>query len=108
MRDCTLIIESHAMGEKDVSYYNRGYAYYQKGDYSRAIADYDQALRLDPKYAAGSRGPGHTYYKKGDYNNAIADSVSSAFRLAAWNRPLMASRKPFVCRVCVQAVTPSK
>ena len=31
-----------------------------------------------------------------------------ALRLAAWNRPLMASKKPFVCRVSTQARTPSK
>ncbi len=30
------------------AYYNRGNAYNNKGDYKRAIADYDAALRLDP------------------------------------------------------------
>jgi tetratricopeptide (TPR) repeat protein len=30
---------------------DRGMAYSAKGDYDRAIADYDQAIALDPKYA---------------------------------------------------------
>ena len=33
------------------AYYNRGVAYNGKGEYDRAIADLDQAIRLDPKFA---------------------------------------------------------
>ena len=29
-------------------YYNRGNANYDKGDFARAIADYDNAIKLDP------------------------------------------------------------
>ena len=29
---------------------NRGSAYFKKGDYDRATADYDQAIRLEPKF----------------------------------------------------------
>ena len=35
-----------------VAYYNRGIAYYDKGDLDRAIADYDQAIALDPQDVA--------------------------------------------------------
>ena len=28
--------------------YNRGSAYYEKGDLDKAIADYESALRIDP------------------------------------------------------------
>jgi tetratricopeptide (TPR) repeat protein len=34
------------------AYLNRGDVYYAKGDADRAIADYDQAFRLDPVYAS--------------------------------------------------------
>ena len=33
------------------AYYNRGDAYCAKGDYDRAIADFNQAIKLDPKAA---------------------------------------------------------
>lgn len=35
------------------------------GDYDRAIADYTQAIRLDPGYANS--------YNKGDFDRAVAD-----------------------------------
>ena len=37
-------------------YTNRGYAYDNKGDYDRAIADFTQAIRLDPNDADARRG----------------------------------------------------
>ena len=41
--------------------HNRGIAYGDKGDYVRAIADYDEAIRLDPKAAEAHLGRGHAY-----------------------------------------------
>jgi len=35
--------------------HDRGLAYRDKGDAARAIADFDQAIKLDPKFAAASR-----------------------------------------------------
>ena len=34
-----------------MAYSNRGYAYFQKGDYDRAIQDYNKAIELDPQLA---------------------------------------------------------
>ena len=31
-----------------LAFYNRGFTYQNKGDVDRAIADYDQAIKLDP------------------------------------------------------------
>ena len=31
---------------------NQGNAYYDKGDYNRAIADFEAALRINPQYQA--------------------------------------------------------
>jgi tetratricopeptide (TPR) repeat protein len=40
-----------ARNRNDVSaYVQRGNAYYFKGEYDRALAEYDQATRLDSKY----------------------------------------------------------
>ncbi len=41
-----------------MAYYNRGRAWYAKGEYDRAIADSTEAIRLDPKNAMA-------YYNRG-------------------------------------------
>ena len=52
---------------------NRGIASAAKADLDRAIADYDQAIRLDPKYVAAFVDRGIAYRAKGDLDHAIAD-----------------------------------
>jgi tetratricopeptide (TPR) repeat protein len=61
-------------------YYNRGNAYRDKGQYDRAIQDYDEAIRLDPKYADAFNNRGYTYNAKGQYDRAIKD-FDEAIRL---------------------------
>ena len=56
-----------------VAFYNRGYAYSTKRDRERAIADYDEALRLDPDYDHAYANRGLAYFAKGDFDRAIAD-----------------------------------
>jgi lipoprotein NlpI len=55
------------------NYYNRGIEYNNKGDTARAIADYNQAISLDPKLASAYNNRGNIYQRKGDYDRAIAD-----------------------------------
>ncbi len=43
---------------------NRGVAHHGKGDFERAIADYDAAVALDPGYA-------YAYYNRGNANRAL-------------------------------------
>ena len=59
---------------------NRGGAYLRKGDYDRAISDFDQAIQLDPKLASAYGGRAVAYARKGDYGNAISD-YDQAIRL---------------------------
>jgi hypothetical protein len=40
-----------------LAYYNRGTAYRAKGDKDRAVADYNEALRLNPKLNAPQISP---------------------------------------------------
>jgi tetratricopeptide (TPR) repeat protein len=47
--------------------------YDNKGDYDRAIADYNQAIRLDPDYALAYYNRGVAYVNKRDYARARAD-----------------------------------
>ena len=44
-----------------------------KGEYDKAIADYDEALKLDPKNALAYDSRGVAWYRKGEYDKAIAD-----------------------------------
>lgn len=60
----------------------RGYAYHRMGEYQKALADYDQAIGLDPadSYALYNRGLIHE--RLGDWQSAIADySASLKLRL---------------------------
>ncbi|HLH11202.1 MAG TPA: tetratricopeptide repeat protein [Methylovirgula sp.] len=53
IKGCTRVIESSRGPGVYVAFaYNiRGKAYQAAGDFDRAIADYTEAIRLDPKYA---------------------------------------------------------
>jgi len=57
-----------------------GNDYYRKGDYDRAIAEYNRAIRADPNYIIAYIHRGNAYYNKGDYDRAIAD-YNQAIRL---------------------------
>jgi len=59
---------------------NRGEAYNAKDDYDHAIADFGEAIRLDPKYGAAYGGRGNAYYGKNEYDHAIVD-YDAAIRL---------------------------
>src|ERR1700722_18813971 len=52
---------------------NRGNAWYSKGEYDRAIADFDEAIRLDPKGPFPYNGRGNAWASKVEYGRAIAD-----------------------------------
>ena len=51
----------------------RGLTYDYAGDYDRAIADFDQALRLTPSNVDAFCSRGWAFAQKGDYDRAIQD-----------------------------------
>ena len=59
--------------DQSTVYFYRGNACYFKGDYERAIADFDQAIELKPDDADAYFNRGVVYYYKGDYDHAIAE-----------------------------------
>jgi tetratricopeptide (TPR) repeat protein len=52
--------------EKAVNAYKRGEAYYQKNDFDKAIAEYNEAIRLAPGYADAYLGRGQAYAWKSE------------------------------------------
>jgi tetratricopeptide (TPR) repeat protein len=54
-------------------YVDRGLAWQKKGEYDKAIADYDQALAINPEDARACCCRGAAWRAKGEYDKAIAD-----------------------------------
>jgi tetratricopeptide (TPR) repeat protein len=88
---CTRAIASNAYQGHALSalYDSRGIRYAKKGDADRALADYGEAIRLDPRNATAYYNRGKVWRAKGDYDRAIADD-SEAIKLTpqdadAWN-----------------------
>lgn len=79
---CTRDIESLPTARgRAVAYNNRGDAYRASGNSDLAIADFDQAIVLDPNYAHAYYNRGNAYGDdKGDSSRAIAD-FSETIRL---------------------------
>jgi Flp pilus assembly protein TadD len=68
-----------------------GRAYAKKGQYDRAIADYDEAIKLDPKDAIAFFTRGITYYAIDQDDRAIAD-LDEAIRLDQKNAYFFSAR----------------
>ncbi|MGO8749241.1 MAG: tetratricopeptide repeat protein [Thermoguttaceae bacterium] len=45
----------------------------KKGEYDKAIVQFDKALSIDPQSAPALMWRGHAWHSKGDYDEAIAD-----------------------------------
>ena len=72
---CTRVLDAggESPGNRAIAFSNRGVAYADEGDLDRAIDDYSEAIRLDPKSAHAYNGRGNAYARKGDIDGAIAD-----------------------------------
>src|ERR1700739_1500897 len=79
---CTTPTQSgrQSPSNRAVVFYDSGDVYQIKGDYDRAIEEYDQAIRLRPDYANAFAHRGSAYSYKGDYDRAIEDQ-DEAIRL---------------------------
>jgi tetratricopeptide (TPR) repeat protein len=78
---CTRILESPATKKDFVvwSTFNRAAAYERKGEFEKALADYNKVLQLEPQYLLAHYGRGVSYLRKGElvaaksaFDNALA------------------------------------
>ena len=85
------------------AYLGRAWAWAGKGEYDKAFADCNEAIRLDPQYAEGYIGRGLYWDEKGEYDKAIA-GYTEAIRLdrqdckAYYNRGPLGSQKASTTR----------
>src|SRR5262245_20773111 len=79
---CTRIIQGRGETAQRLAnaHYNRGVAYKDKGDLDRAIADFTEAIRLNPRHVTALGNRGAAYSAKDDNDRAIAD-FNEAIRL---------------------------
>ena len=82
IKGCTAWIQSgrDSVSNRALAFVSRGTAYYQKGAFDRAINDFTEAIRIDPKNAIAFGIRGHAYSKKRNVDEAIAD-YNEAIRL---------------------------
>ena len=76
---CSALI-THGLGNRWAEYAHRGWAYLQKKQYNKAIADYNESITLKPDEAASYFHRGLAFLNTRQYNSAIADD-SEAIRL---------------------------
>jgi lipoprotein NlpI len=79
---CTALVESRRLSQEDLAsaFIFRGVAYTNKGDFDRAIQDFDQAIRLQPNRADAFNSMGMAIDYKRDYDRAIKN-YDEAIRL---------------------------
>jgi tetratricopeptide (TPR) repeat protein len=95
---CTRVINDRkeSVRNRAVAYANRCGAWLNKNEQDRAMADCDQAIKLDPKSSLGYHNRGVIWHDKGNLDRAIADydraiqldsksSLSYRMRGIAWD-----------------------
>ncbi len=101
---CTRAIESKKYAKKkfkrtlSLLYTNRGVEYEIKKEFDKAIADHDEAIKIDPKNWAAYNNRGNAYLGKRDYDHAIADydeavKLNPKYAEAYYNRGLAKRNK---------------
>jgi tetratricopeptide (TPR) repeat protein len=97
---CTIVVQDLTEKAKTRAnaYVGRGLAWQIKGNRDRAISDFTDAIRLNPKDALAYNNRGLAWNEKGDHDRAIAD-LTAAIRID----PLPRSDLPGMAHVNIYA-----
>ena len=66
------------------TYNNRGGAYFNLGQYQRALEDFDKAIRLEPGYGSAYSNRGAAYSALGQSANAEANKAKACSLDGRW------------------------
>src|SRR5215472_8892530 len=78
---CTRLLgPGHEGANVAAVYLQRGNAWYAKGDYDSAIADYTEAINRQPNFIDAYTNRGRAWFKRGNFDRANKD-FSDAIRL---------------------------
>jgi tetratricopeptide (TPR) repeat protein len=77
---CTRTLASGGLARPASVFAYRGLAWQNKGEFDRAIADYSEAIRIEPDFAPVYSNRGSVWMEKGERDRAIAD-YNEAIRL---------------------------
>jgi tetratricopeptide (TPR) repeat protein len=93
LESCTAVIESSRQTPQGLvaAFNSRGNVHLSNRNYDRAIDDYNEAIRLDPKFAIGFNNRGLAYQRKGQIDRAIEEfgeaiRLNPAYAMAVVNR----------------------
>ena len=72
---CTAMIDANRETGRSMAmaYCNRGFALTEKRELDRALADLEEAIKLDPTYPCSFSNRGRVFAFKGDLDRAMAD-----------------------------------
>jgi len=79
-------------------YNDRGWAYYNRGQFTQAMSDYNKAIEIDPNFAIAYNNRGWAYYNQGQLTLAISDynktiEIAPDFAKAYYNRALVYAKQ---------------
>ena len=62
-----------ACGSRQKAHFNRGLAYYHRGQLEQSIAEYQKAIQINPNFAQARNNLGNVYYNQGKLEEAVVE-----------------------------------
>ena len=62
-----------ACGSRQKAHFNRGLAYYNRGQLEQSIAEYQKAIQINPNFAQARNNLGNVYYNQSKLEEAVVE-----------------------------------